>query len=131
MRAFSKTAPRGCICPLGAASECQNERCPRKPALLAGEPRIAHIQEIVATAFDIPMTMMKAQRRDRKIARPRQIAMYLAAELTKASMPMIGRMFNRDHTTVQHARQVVISMIKSDIEFASVVEALRQRASVH
>jgi chromosomal replication initiator protein len=99
---------------------------------LAGGPRIAQIQEIVATAFDLPLTSMRSRQRSRKIARPRQIAMYLAGELTRASLPVIGRAFgNRDHTTVMHAKKTIVEMMTMDIEFATLVETLRQRASVH
>ena len=62
---------------------------------------------------------MLSQRRSRPLARPRQIAMYLAKKLTTRSLPEIGRKFaNRDHTTVIHAVKTIekLSQTNSDIK---------------
>ena len=66
------------------------------------------IQNIVSNYFNIPLSEMLSQRRSRPLARPRQIAMYLAKKMTTRSLPEIGRRFaNRDHTTVIHAVKTI------------------------
>jgi chromosomal replication initiator protein len=70
---------------------------------------------------------MWSARRDRGVARPRQVAMYLARELTPMSLPCIGRLFGkRDHTTVIHAIKTVERLIATDTEFAADVAVLRE-----
>ena len=65
---------------------------------------IDNIQRTVAEYFNIKMADMLSKRRNRSIARPRQIAMALAKELTNHSLPEVGDAFGgRDHTTVLHA----------------------------
>ncbi len=64
---------------------------------------IEEIQKKVAEHFNIRMADMVSARKQRAVARPRQIAMYLAKRLTSRSLPEIGRKFGgRDHTTVMH-----------------------------
>ena len=65
-------------------------------------------------------------RRARTVARPRQIAMYLAKQLTSRSLPEIGRKFDRDHTTVMHAVRKVEELILEDASLAENVDALRR-----
>ena len=61
------------------------------------------------------MQEMLSQRRSRSLARPRQIAMYLAKQYTTNSLPDIGRKFsNRDHTTVIHAVKKIEKLMKKD-----------------
>ena len=57
---------------------------------------------------------------------PRQIAMYLAKQLTSRSLPEIGRKFDRDHTTVMHAVRKVEELILEDASLAENVDALRR-----
>jgi len=65
---------------------------------------IEDIQRKVADYFNLRLSDLLSQRRARVIARPRQVAMYLAKQLTTRSLPEIGRRFGgRDHTTVMHA----------------------------
>jgi chromosomal replication initiator protein len=65
---------------------------------------IENIQKTVTDYFKIRMSDLLSKRRNRSIARPRQIAMALAKELTRHSLPEIGDAFGgRDHTTVLHA----------------------------
>lgn len=83
------------------------------------KPTMADIQSCVAHHFGIPALEMKSARRSRSIARPRQIAMYLARELTMRSLPDIGRHFgNRDHTTVIHAIKQIerLRLIDADLD---------------
>ena len=65
---------------------------------------VENIQKTVADFYKIKVADMYSKKRPASIARPRQIAMYLAKELTQKSLPEIGELFGgRDHTTVLHA----------------------------
>jgi chromosomal replication initiator protein len=88
---------------------------------------IQEIQKRVAEHWNIRVAEMSSARRSRNIARPRQVAMYLAKQLTTKSLPDIGRHFgDRDHTTVMHAISRVSSLISADSNFAEDVELLRR-----
>jgi len=88
---------------------------------------IEEIQKRVAEHWNIRLTDMSSARRARAVARPRQVAMYLAKQLTSRSLPEIGRRFgNRDHTTVMHAVSRVTELIERDASFAEDVELLRR-----
>ena len=76
---------------------------------------VESIQNIVASHFNLNIQEMLSPRRSRALARPRQIAMYLAKQHTTNSLPDIGRKFsNRDHTTVIHAVKKIDELIKKD-----------------
>ncbi len=76
---------------------------------------IENIQKTVAEYFKIRVADVLSQRRSRSVARPRQIAMALAKELTRHSLPEIGDAFGgRDHTTVLHACRRVLALRESD-----------------
>jgi Bacterial dnaA protein helix-turn-helix len=86
---------------------------------------IAEIQSAVAERFSLPLSEMTSARRSADVARPRQVAMFLAKELTPQSMPEIGRRFGgRDHTTVIHACRQVTKRCAEDDELAGCVRAL-------
>ena len=88
---------------------------------------IEEIQKRVAEHWNIRLTDMSSARRARAVARPRQVAMYLAKQLTSRSLPEIGRKFgNRDHTTVMHAVSRVTELMERDNAFAEDVELLRR-----
>ncbi len=87
---------------------------------------IDEIQKKVAEHFNISVKEMQSSRRARTVARPRQIAMYLAKQLTSRSLPEIGRKFDRDHTTVMHAVRKVEELIMEDMSLAENVETLRR-----
>tara|TARA_Y200000002_G_scaffold151670_1_gene125378 strand:- start:7055 stop:8449 length:1395 start_codon:yes stop_codon:yes gene_type:complete len=75
------------------------------------------IQNTVSNFFNISLNEMLSQRRSRPLARPRQIAMFLAKKLTTRSLPEIGRRFaNRDHTTVIHAVKTITKLSEKDEE---------------
>ena len=75
------------------------------------------IQNVVSNYFNIPLSDMLSQKRSRPLARPRQIAMYLAKKMTTRSLPEIGRRFaNRDHTTVIHAVKTIVRLSEQDDE---------------
>lgn len=68
---------------------------------------IEEIQKQTASFFGIDQIDILGTSRARVVAYPRQIAMYLARDLTSRSLPEIGRCFRRDHSTVHHACAVV------------------------
>jgi chromosomal replication initiator protein len=97
--------------------------------LRANERRVTidEIQKRVAEHFNIKMAEMTSSRRARIVARPRQVAMYLAKQLTSRSLPEIGRKFGgRDHTTVMHAVRKIEELTASDRALAEDVEVLQR-----
>ncbi len=73
------------------------------------------IQKTVAEYFKIKISDMHSKKRSRNVARPRQVAMALAKDLTQMSLPEIGEAFgNRDHTTVLHACRTIASLRARD-----------------
>ena len=83
------------------------------------------IQKKVAEYFDIRLSDMRVKKRSKVIAYPRQIAMYLARELTNHSLPEIGEQFGgRDHTTVLHAYEKIQDELKSNPNIKGVLNKL-------
>ena len=101
--------------------------------LLAVQSRqisIENIQKTVADYYKIKVSDMHSKKRSRIVARPRQMAMALAKELTPMSLPEIGQNFgNRDHTTVLHACRQIASLREStpqiQHDFAFLLQVLR------
>ena len=86
------------------------------------------IQNIVAAHFNLNIHEMLSARRSRSLARPRQIAMYLAKQYTTNSLPDIGRKFsNRDHTTVIHAVKKIDELINKDNEIKQNVLEIKKK----
>lgn len=86
---------------------------------------IEDIQKKVAAHYNIKVSDMHSARRSVAIARPRQVAMYLAKKLTTKSLPEIGRKFGgKDHTTVMHAVKRIDELARGDKEFADDIELL-------
>ena len=84
------------------------------------------IQNIVSNYFNIALSEMLSQRRSRPLARPRQIAMYLAKKMTTRSLPEIGRRFaNRDHTTVIHAVKTITRLSEQDEEMKKNISQIK------
>ena len=84
------------------------------------------IQNVVSNYFNIPLSEMLSQRRSRPLARPRQIAMYLAKKMTARSLPEIGRRFaNRDHTTVIHAVKTISRLSEQDDEMKKNINQIK------
>ncbi len=78
---------------------------------------VDNIQRTVAEYYKIKMTDMISKRRNRSIARPRQMAMCLSKDLTNHSLPEIGTMYgDRDHTTVMHACRTINELKKSSTD---------------
>lgn len=83
------------------------------------------IMEVVADHYAIKIAEMKSKRRTRNITFPRQIAMYLARELTDGSLPEIGDIFGgRDHTTVIHAVEKIEGQLKLNPSLQSTMKEL-------
>ena len=86
---------------------------------------IALIKERVSKAHGLTVKEMDHQRRDQRLAAPRQIAMYLATELTECSLPHIAREFGKkDHTTVMYARDKVKDQMQRDEAYRNKVRSL-------
>ena len=84
------------------------------------------IQNVVSNYFNISLSEMLSQRRSRPLARPRQIAMYLAKKMTSRSLPEIGRRFaNRDHTTVIHAVKTITRLSDQDDEMKKNISQIK------
>jgi len=95
----------------------------------AGDRRITieEIQRKTAEYYKLDLRELHSARRARRVARPRQVAMYLARELTSRSLPDIGRRFGgRDHTTVLHACRRIEALCKTDPVFQQEVDFLRK-----
>ncbi|HEX2217380.1 MAG TPA: chromosomal replication initiator protein DnaA, partial [Gemmatimonadales bacterium] len=88
---------------------------------------IEEIQKRVAEHYGVRPADMQSSRRARAVARPRQLAMYLAKQLTPRSLPEIGRKFGgRDHTTVIHAVRRIEELRATDSALAEDIEHLRR-----
>ena len=89
---------------------------------------IESIQNLVAAHYNLNINEMLSPRRSRSLARPRQIAMYLAKQHTTKSLPEIGRNFsNRDHTTVIHAVKKIEELIKKDNEIKHNINEIKKK----
>ncbi len=108
---------------LDVAQECLAD-------ILRASDRKVTIDEIirkVADHYNLRMTDILSPRRARSVARPRQVAMFLAKTLTTKSLPEIGRRFGgRDHTTVIHAVRRIEELRTHDNQIAEDVELLRR-----
>ncbi len=86
---------------------------------------IDEIQKRVVEHYNIKLSDMHSPRRSRSVARPRQVAMYLAKSITTRSLPEIGRKFGgRDHTTVIHAIKTIEEIMVNDPNLAEDIELL-------
>jgi chromosomal replication initiator protein len=97
--------------------------------IIAGDRRVTieEIQKKTAEFYKLDLRELHSARRARRVARPRQVAMYLARELTTRSLPDIGRRFGgRDHTTVLHACRRIEALCKTDPVFQQEVDFLRK-----
>jgi len=97
-------------------------------ALTGKRVRVADIIAETASHFNMKASDLLSHRRTRRVARPRQVAMYLSREITLRSLPEIGRlMHGRDHTTILHGWRKVGELIEAGDPIASDVEAIRAR----
>jgi chromosomal replication initiator protein DnaA len=92
---------------------------------------IDHIQRKVAEFFGIKLSDLRAQNRTKAIAFPRQIAMYLARQLTHASLSEVGRAFGgKDHTTVLHGVDKIQQMLQEDPKFKKTIDSITQNITL-
>ena len=108
----------------------------RRPALEAplayGDGlRMLEVQRAVAEHFGMDQVCINSERRDKKTARARQIAIYLCCHHSAYSLPQIGRHFGgRDHTTVLHSRTRIEDLLKTDAKLAADVAAIKAALGV-
>ena len=96
------------------------------------EISIEFIQKLVCDYFTIPVDLVKSKTRKREIVQARQISMYYAKDLTKASLKTIGMHFGgRDHSTVIHACQTVNDLMETDKKFKSDIEEIGKRIKIN
>ena len=89
------------------------------------QPTIDTICREICKYYSLSKSEFLSHRRSREVVRPRQVAMYLANQLTRMSYPKIGqRIGNRDHTTVMHAVKLIPRLMLTDWELAYDVAAL-------
>jgi chromosomal replication initiator protein len=90
--------------------------------------KIEEIQRIVARQYNVSRADLLSSRRTANVVRPRQVAMYLAKQLTLRSLPEIGRRFGgRDHTTVLHAVRKIENLVNTDTSLAEEIEILKRQ----
>jgi len=90
--------------------------------------KIEEIQRIVARQYNVSRADLLSSRRTANVVRPRQVAMYLAKQLTLRSLPEIGRRFGgRDHTTVLHAVRKIENLVNTDASLAEEIELLKRQ----
>jgi chromosomal replication initiator protein len=95
-----------------------------------GEPTITveRIQEVVSAHFKVPLHLLTSSKRSKEVAMARQVAMYLSRELTKSSLPDIGRQFGgKDHTTVLHGYKQIKRLVENDAQFKAEIDQLVTR----
>jgi chromosomal replication initiator protein len=89
---------------------------------------IDQIQTRVCTYFDIPADLLRAKTRKQEVVNARQVAMFLAKEMTNSSLKTIGLHFGgRDHSTVIHACQTVEDRISTDSHFKQHIDQIRRQ----
>ena len=89
---------------------------------------VDNIQKIVAEHFQVRVSDLKSKNRSRSFAVPRQIAMYLARKLTRASTTEIGRRFGgKDHSTVIHSTNKIEGLLKTDLSLSATIQTLEQK----
>lgn len=88
---------------------------------------IDDIQKITADYYGLKIADLKSVRRERRLARPRQLAMYLSKQLTTLSLPDIASYFGRDHTTIMHAVKVIGGLLKNDSQLGKDMQNILAR----
>ncbi len=98
-----------------------------KRGAIVKKTSIEDIQRKIADFYKLELRDFQSSQRSRRVARPRQVAMYLAREITARSLPEIGRRFGgRDHTTVLHACRRITALCNEDPAFKQEVDFLMQ-----
>lgn len=116
--------------PQQTASPSQRPRINLRPVRLptaVKQHRVAWILDEASQLFGVSVIDLLSARRMRQIARPRQVAIWVARHLTELSLPQIGREFHRDHTTALHACRTIDRLMSEDNEIKERVAALVER----
>jgi chromosomal replication initiator protein len=87
---------------------------------------IRDVERAVCLRFQISRDALRARNPKRVASRPRQIAMYLARELTGASYPRLGQHFARDHTSILYAWRMTVKRMASDARLRSEIEGCKE-----
>lgn len=107
-----------------AEREARDLMTPQEPKRV----KIEDIQRVVARQYNVQRSDLLSSRRTANVVRPRQVAMYLAKNLTPRSLPEIGRRFGgRDHTTVLHAVRKIEGLVGNDPALAEEIELLKRQ----
>lgn len=127
----------GCLISLLAKSSLENKEINIDLArdvlkIVVGEIKthisIEEIQRIVCEYYDVAEDLIRAKTRKQEIVSARQVAMYLAKELTNSSLKTIGLHFGgRDHSTVIHAYQTVEDQMASDQKFRTNIQQIKKK----
>jgi chromosomal replication initiator protein len=88
-------------------------------------PSLRDIEAAVCARFGLTPEILRGPKKQRGIARPRQIVMFLAREMTQLSYPHIGAHFNRDHTTVLHGERRIRALMAEKPKLADYVRECR------
>jgi chromosomal replication initiator protein len=95
------------------------------------EITVENIQKTICDYFNVRVADLKAKRRTKNIALPRQVAMYLCRKYTETSFPAIGDKFGgRDHSTVIHASKTIERKIKEDPHMQTTIEKLERNLNI-
>lgn len=86
---------------------------------------VRQVLAVVSAEFETPLSDLLSERRQRRLVRPRQAAMWLAREFTRHSLPTIGRAMRRDHTTVLHGIAAHQRRLETDPYYAACVARAR------
>jgi chromosomal replication initiator protein len=87
---------------------------------------IRDVERAVCLRFQISRDQLLARNTARIVSRPRQIAMYLARELTGASYPRLGQHFARDHTSILYAYRMTLKRMASDARLCAEIEGCKE-----
>ncbi len=97
----------------------------------AREVSIDYIQKVVCDYFNLPIELLKSKTRKREVVQARQIAMYFAKQMTKASLASIGaHCGGKDHATVLHACKTVNNLMETDKRFKGYIDDLDKKISI-
>lgn len=88
---------------------------------------VAAIMRAAAEEFGVTVTDMRSMRRPANVVLARQVAAYLARELTTHSMPDLGRRLGRDHSTIHHSVHKIGALVRVDPELAARIERIKRR----
>ena len=97
---------------------------------IVGTPRSMSTQlisELVSSQFKVSLTDLQSKSRKKSIAFPRQVAMYLSRKHTEETLVDIGKLFNRDHSTVMHAIKVVSDLRRRDLSISAQLDLLNDK----